>query len=322
MHERYPAVSRLQIHLPNQQCVTFLPEQDDPAMLLADPPRKCVTTLMAFFKVCESYSHLTSGLLYPDVPSRFTWHPKERQWKPRKANRGTIGRVYFVPPSSGELYYLRMLLYIVPNPSSFEALRTYQGTEFSTFRQACTVRGLLETDEEWDQCLMEAAEFQTGSKLRQLFVNIMVGNSTQDALGLFRRHYRDLTDDIAFQLEKRYHLNAHLITATRIEQYALYELNRLLQESAGKTISEFGLPPPPESLTAIVVDLQEITIAPQATESSILREEMQFDRDELLARWQSDYVRCNEEQKNIVDTILEALSLHVRTQWSYKRLSL
>jgi hypothetical protein len=307
MHERYPAVCRLQIHLPNQQSVMFEPDDDDPDMLLADPERKSVTTLMAFFEACQLYPDVTADLLYPDVPLKFTWHPKEREWKPRKANRGTIGRVYFVPPSSGELYYLRILLYIVKGPRSFEALRTYEGIQLDTFKQACAIRGLLDTDEEWDHCLTEAAEFQTGPKLRQLFVNIMIGNSPQDALGLFQRHYRDLTDDISFQLQKRYALNPHLITASRVEQYALYELNRLLQESAGKTVTEFGLPSPPQSLTAIVTtELGTTTLPP--VEGLVLREEMQFDRAELLGKWDKGYKECNAGQKHILDTILGSLS--------------
>jgi hypothetical protein len=209
------------------------------------------------------------------------------------------------------------LLYIVRGPTSFEALRTYQGTQCSTFRQACALRGLLETDEEWDQCLTEAAEFQTGSKLRQLFVNIMVGNSPQDASGLFRRHYRDLTDNIAFQLEKRYRMNPHLITATRIEQYVLYELNRLLEESAGQSLPDFGLPTPPESLAA-VVDMPDIAVTSntQPAEGSILREETQFDRAQLLAQWNAQYSRCNEGQKQILDTVLQTLSTNVLTSYS------
>jgi hypothetical protein len=58
-----------------------------------------------------------------------------------------IGRVYFSVPSDGERYFLRMLLYNCPGPTSFEDLRTYQETLYPTFQEACLARGLLESDD-------------------------------------------------------------------------------------------------------------------------------------------------------------------------------
>lgn len=49
----------------------------------------------------------------------------------------SIGRLYFVSPSAGELYYLRMLLNIVKGPISFKELRTVGGVDQDTFKGAC-----------------------------------------------------------------------------------------------------------------------------------------------------------------------------------------
>ena len=126
MHQHSPSVTRLQLHLPLMQTVQFNPqiETADDIIHRADIHR---TTLNAFFEACKGQSELTRDLLYPDFPTKFTWDPKSKVWKPRKNNHMTIGRVTFCPPSAGERYYLRRLLYTVKGPTSFEALKKYNG---------------------------------------------------------------------------------------------------------------------------------------------------------------------------------------------------
>jgi len=60
-----------------------------------------------------------------------------------------IGRMYFVSPSKGEQFFLRLLLTIVEGGKNWEHLRTWNGQVFSTFKEACMARGLLEDDHEW-----------------------------------------------------------------------------------------------------------------------------------------------------------------------------
>ena len=54
-----------------------------------------------------------------------------------------LGRPPFAHPNSGERYYLRMLLHIVPGAKSFEDLRTIDGKTYATFRKACMTLGLV-----------------------------------------------------------------------------------------------------------------------------------------------------------------------------------
>ena len=70
--------------------------------------------------------------------------------------------MYFVHPTAGEQYYLRMLLSIVRGATSFENLCTVDGFLYPSFKEACIALGLLQNDEEWDQCLKEAGQIQTG----------------------------------------------------------------------------------------------------------------------------------------------------------------
>ena len=132
MHQHSPSVTRLQLHLPQMQQVRFNPDTEtvDGILQRADIYK---TTLTAFFDACRMEPALAKDLLYADFPSKFTWDPKSKSWHPRKNNHRTIGRVTFCPPSAGERYYLRMLLYAVPGPISFEALKQYNGDVCSIF---------------------------------------------------------------------------------------------------------------------------------------------------------------------------------------------
>ncbi len=59
-----------------------------------------------------------------------------------------IGRMYYAHPTSGEHYYLQMLLNFVKGATSYDHLRTVDGTEHDTFKDACIAMGLLTNDNE------------------------------------------------------------------------------------------------------------------------------------------------------------------------------
>jgi len=48
-------------------------------------------------------------LTYAEFLTMFVWMSQQRQWKPRKQGYN-IGRLTYVPPRSGECYYMRILL--------------------------------------------------------------------------------------------------------------------------------------------------------------------------------------------------------------------
>jgi hypothetical protein len=69
--------------------------------------------------------------------------------------------MYFVHPSSGERYYLRMLLLVVKGAQSYDSVRTYNNITYSTFKEACNAHGLLSNDQEWYNAFDEAANWAT-----------------------------------------------------------------------------------------------------------------------------------------------------------------
>ncbi|XP_074278224.1 uncharacterized protein LOC141601817 [Silene latifolia] len=93
-------------------------------------------------------------LTYVEFPTKYVWNNKVKEWTPRK--RGfTIGRIYHVPPNSGEKYYLRVLLNHVKGPTCYEDIRTINGVPYDTFRDACYAMGLLDDDREYVDAIEE-----------------------------------------------------------------------------------------------------------------------------------------------------------------------
>jgi hypothetical protein len=73
-----------------------------------------------------------------------------------------IGRMYYAHSTSGEHYYLQMLVKCVKGATSYEHLRTVDSTKHNTFKDACIAMGLLVDDNEWYQALEEAGLWASG----------------------------------------------------------------------------------------------------------------------------------------------------------------
>jgi len=152
MHERFPTVERLQYHLPNQQMVLF--GDDNDVHEVATRSTISRTMLTEWFKTNRE-SEVARSLTFDQFPQQWVWNRKLKRWTMRK--RGfAIGCMYYAHPTSGERYYLRMLLNCVKGATSYEHLRIVDGREHDTFKDACIVMGLLADDNEWDQALEEA----------------------------------------------------------------------------------------------------------------------------------------------------------------------
>lgn len=74
----------------------------------------------------------------------------------RRKQRGSVGRVVYIHPAAGELYYPRMLVNIVKGPTRFDDLLTVGSVKHTTFKEACYARGLLDDDKEWHDAMDEA----------------------------------------------------------------------------------------------------------------------------------------------------------------------
>ena len=109
-------------HLPNQHQVSFYDHQTIPEILNDDYFSR--TMLTEFFALNREEDQQSRHLLYRKIPEYYTWHNKEKEWRRRKTQRRSIGRIYTVSPSEGEKFYLRILLSNVRGPTSWDDLLT------------------------------------------------------------------------------------------------------------------------------------------------------------------------------------------------------
>ena len=93
-----------------------------------------------------------------------------------------------------------MLLNIICGVTSFENLRTVNGITYPTFKEACIALGLLQNDEEWDQCLKEAEQVQTGIQLRKLFAILLLFCEVTRPEIFWNAHISTFSEDILFQV--------------------------------------------------------------------------------------------------------------------------
>ncbi|KAF1868073.1 hypothetical protein Lal_00034015 [Lupinus albus] len=137
------------------------------------------------------------NLCYGQYVSKFVYVKRSRTWKPRKSGY-TIGRLIWISPCTGELYYLRMMLTMVKGATCYEDIRTVSDIQYSTFRDACFAMGLLQDDREYMEALKEAYDWGSGFYLRKLFVTMLLSTSMNKLDHVCEETWKWLCDDILY----------------------------------------------------------------------------------------------------------------------------
>ena len=264
LHNKYPTVIRLPLHLENEQSISIsMPKhanEDEAKTAALDALDKgAVTPLTSFFHICSMDNDngaLARTLHYDSMPKHFIWNHSKKCWERRThLNEAltNIGRIRTVQPTpaSMEQFYARMLLYVVKGPTSFANLRTYKGKEHSTYKEACFARGLIEDDNEWTLALEEAAQCQSPAQMRQLFVVILTAGDPVSPLALFDKFWKPMAETWAW---KRYHASPHSFPTQGLppvtdsdKQALLFDLAHRLSNFSKPNLSDYGLPLPDES---------------------------------------------------------------------------
>ena len=99
--------------------------------------------------------HHGRDLTYAKYVSKFVYVAHKRCWQPRKQGT-TIGKLIWVPPSSGELFYMRMMLSSAKGSQSYKDIKTVENVVYHTFRKACFAKGFLGSDQEFVGASREA----------------------------------------------------------------------------------------------------------------------------------------------------------------------
>ena len=294
--QNYPAVKALRIHLEDQQTVVFDEGSEEVA---AQNPRD--TELMAFFKYNEEAVKAGSTeefVRYVDFPEKFVYDQKAKEWKVRQKG-DTIGRVHSVSPASGDVFYLRMLLHNdhCKGKTSFTDLRTLPGEAKArdTYKDVCLRLGLLQDDREWDTALTESAFTGFSYALRELYVVILLFSEPSDPRQLFDNHWEEWTDDFQYRAGKR----GRVLDSDTLKTMVLIDLEERLQ-SWEKSLRDFGLPVPSEDELLMLVEEHEEEFLP-----SLIKEELDFDWQEMKELAMARLEQYTAEQREIYDLVLE-----------------
>jgi hypothetical protein len=105
------------------------------------------------------------------------------------------------------------------------------GITYSTFRETCEKRGLVQTDKSLDDALVDAETFQMPVVLRRLFVTILVFCEATNVRELWEKHKDSLSEAY-----KRDNSNSSVV-----EQMVLRDIRDILQPM-GKDIKNYDLP--------------------------------------------------------------------------------
>ncbi|GKD88729.1 DNA helicase, partial [Tanacetum coccineum] len=165
IHCREPAVQILNVHLEDMQCINF--RKMDRLDIIVNIPEKKKTTLT-------------------------------------KWTKKSLGRLTYVHPSSGNLFYFRMLLCYQKGCKSPDEVRTVNGQMLPTFRAACEALGLLGDDKEWDIALEESTASATSKEIRFLFAQILIYCDVADPLEKILNGFGKSVTDFGLQSPPRH----------------------------------------------------------------------------------------------------------------------
>ncbi|KAB2635700.1 hypothetical protein D8674_026234 [Pyrus ussuriensis x Pyrus communis] len=248
--------------------------------------------LTSWFELNKNFPNVRE-LTYAQIPTKFLYDVKKKTWKPRKY-KASIGRIAYVHPASGELYYLRMLLNLKKGAISFEDLKTINGVVHSSYHSACKSLGLLGDDKEWIEALSSAAHIASSAQLRQLFVTIILFCDAANSQNLFDSHWQNMYDDILYKLRKTFAIPDMIVPEHELKNSVLFELE-LLFNNASTSLKKYHLPMPnAEKMLEI--------------QNRLLREELNYDCEELYKKHALLKSQLNQGQKHVYDCVLNAVN--------------
>ncbi|CAA0806625.1 Unknown protein, partial [Striga hermonthica] len=195
---RDPHVQRLSFHLPGKHPVYY--KDSDNIEDILDRETSESSMFLEWMEANKLYSE-AKELTYAEFPTKFVWDSKEKKWFQRQKGFA-IGRIYYVPPGSGDMYYLRCLLNVVRGPTCYEDLCFVNGTQYDTFRDACYALGLLDDDKEYVDGITEASNWASGQSTRVLFATLLSSGSISRPEVVWNSCWVYLSDDILSKQRK------------------------------------------------------------------------------------------------------------------------
>ncbi|XP_019197682.1 PREDICTED: uncharacterized protein LOC109191476 [Ipomoea nil] len=200
---RAPSVERLSFHLPNQQSVIFA--DDDAVENIVNRPTIAQSMFLEWFEANKTYPGARE-LTYVEMPTRFVWKKDLRKWQPRKKGF-SIG---------------------LRGPKSYEDIRTVNGVQYDSFRDACYARGLVDDDNEYVDAIDEASHWASAEQLRRLFVTLLMSSCMGKPEIVWHAVWQHLSDDAQFNIRTQLQNREFVLTDSQKMNFALVQIEKLL----------------------------------------------------------------------------------------------
>ncbi|KAH1188492.1 Replication protein A DNA-binding subunit B [Glycine max] len=292
IHGRKPAVERLHFHLPGQHSVLY-EDHDDIDDVLSKPS----ISYSKFISWMNTNQNSVEGrnLTYAEFVSKFVYNQKKRCWHLRKKGY-TIGRLLWVPPITGELFYLRMMLTVCKGPTSFEDLRKVDNVQYSTYKEACFAMRFLQDDKEFIEAIKEAKDWGSAHYIRKLFVLLLLTATMSKPEQVWDQTWHWMADDIVYNYKKSSTSPALQLDDRTLQNLVLLEIEQLLQANQ-RSLRDYPSMPYPEDANC-----------PAYLDNSLILAELNYNNEELRSEFEHLFSHMTDEQASIYNQIVEAVN--------------
>ncbi|KAL5148491.1 ATP-dependent DNA helicase PIF1 [Glycine soja] len=266
IHGRKLVVERLHFHLPGQHSVLY-----------------------------EDHDDIDDVLSKPKFVSKFVYNQKKRCWHLRKKGY-TIGRLLWVPPITGELFYLRMMLTVCKGATSFEDLRTIDNVQYSTYKESCFAMGFLQDDKEFIEAIKEAKDWGSTHYIRKLFVLLLLTATMSKPEQVWDQTWHWMADDIVYNYKKSSTSPALQLDDRTLQNLVLLQIEELLQANQ-RLLRDYPSMPYPEDANC-----------PAYLDNSLILAELNYNNEELRSEFEHLFSHMTDEQASIYNQIVEAVN--------------
>ncbi len=286
-HEKYSTIHFLFIHLFEQQSMYF--EIDLFAAKLQNRLNASTFKLLRYFDYNRTHENDKSHV-YQNFSTHHVWKQREKRWISRRNEELAIDRIYFVSSLQSERFYLRLLLTIVANSTSYEHLRTIDDVMHSTFQIACCALDLMKNDREWIYCFTKVATFASNKTLRALFDQTLIHEHIANSSTLWERFAKNFCSDLSHQLQSMSNVFVANVLSNSHFDYELYLLNMILSNMK-KSLTNYRL----------FVNVYQWN---RNANNSLIANELNYDMNLELRLKEDQQTRMNSNQLHCFNTIV------------------
>ncbi|XP_018443555.1 uncharacterized protein LOC108815454 [Raphanus sativus] len=290
-HYRATPVEKLTFHLEGDQPVVY--KQGDTVASVIARVKVTKTMFLAWFDCCEHYPEARL-LTYAEMPTKFIYDAKGKVWNKRKKGFA-IGRLQHVSPSSGQLYYLRVLINKIRGPRSYADIKTVDGVVQPTFEDACYKLGLLDDDKEYIEGLKECSFWASGQYVRKFFAQMLLSESLSSPKLVWEATKDILSEDILY-IERRRRRNLGLILSEdQILNCALLLIDQVLRRKNVSLAKWETMPQPTDNDQS-------------NTDNQLLQAELNYPVEQLRVQHQEWLGKLTDEQRGVYEKIIGSVN--------------